>query len=100
MSPNGDLAVLGATNLRLIPTSALCHHVAQCHVQAEEARMTSGAEVIVFAPLVKADQKKDWEEYATKNQDWIRNGLDVSILYRSQCCRMICINERPFQSSL
>jgi hypothetical protein len=46
------------------------------HVQAEEAREQSRAEVVVWAPLVKAEQKAQWEQYAIENQDWIREGLD------------------------
>jgi class 3 adenylate cyclase len=46
-------------------------------VRAGEALELSGAEVIVFAPIVPLEDKERWEEYATKNQGWIQEGLSV-----------------------
>ena len=46
------------------------------HVQGGQTKEASGAEAIIFAPLVAKSQKEQWEEYSTKNQDWILKGLE------------------------
>ena len=47
------------------------------HVQGGVTKDTSGAEAIIFAPLVPKSQKAQWEEYSRQNQGWLREGLDA-----------------------
>jgi len=44
-------------------------------VQGEEARKISGAEVVLFAPLVKTSDKLRWEDYSVAKQSWLQEGL-------------------------
>jgi class 3 adenylate cyclase len=46
-------------------------------VRAGEALDLSGAQVIVFAPIVPLEDKERWEDYAKKKQGWIQEGLSV-----------------------
>lgn len=41
-------------------------------------RFLSGAELVVFSPLVKAEHRAGWEAYSVANQQWIADGLNVS----------------------
>jgi hypothetical protein len=45
------------------------------HEQGGQTRDISGAEVVVFAPLVKEDQKEAYEEYVRRNSGWLQEGL-------------------------
>jgi class 3 adenylate cyclase len=44
-------------------------------VRAREALELCGAELIAFSPIVPLEDKERWEEYATQNQGWIKEGL-------------------------
>jgi class 3 adenylate cyclase len=46
-------------------------------VRAGEAIEISGADLIAFAPIVPLEDKERWEDYATKNQGWIQEGLSI-----------------------
>ena len=39
----------------------------------------SGSNWIAFAPLVRPEQRAAWEEYAVKNQGWLRENFDGSV---------------------
>jgi hypothetical protein len=39
----------------------------------------SGSFYLAFSPLVREDQRAEWEEYSVKNQGWLQEGMDDSI---------------------
>lgn len=39
--------------------------------QGASLRSSSGAEVVIYAPLIATEQKQDFEAYAVENQGWI-----------------------------
>jgi hypothetical protein len=45
------------------------------HIQAGETQQISGADSIIYAPLVHKSQQGAWEDYATNHQEWIQEGL-------------------------
>jgi CHASE domain len=46
-------------------------------IRTHEARRAANLEVFIFAPLVKATHRNEWESYAIQNQAWIREGLEI-----------------------
>ena len=52
--------------------------VPQFEIQGEYARKTSGVEVISYAPLVSEAQRRQWEEFAWNNQDWLEESRAYS----------------------
>jgi hypothetical protein len=44
-------------------------------VKGGEAQEISGAEVVIYVPLVKTSEKERWENYASANQGWVKEGL-------------------------
>lgn len=49
-------------------------------VQAEHTRQASHAEVLTYAPFVAEEERKEWEAFAWKNQQWIKNSRDISLM--------------------
>jgi hypothetical protein len=40
-------------------------------VQAQQAGISTGSELIMFAPIVNEEDSQVWEQYAIDNQDWM-----------------------------
>ena len=81
LSKSITVAAVSESGINGKATSFPFFSVPYFHVQGGETKDTSGAEVVVFAPLVKASQKKEWEEYAVANQGWIQEGLEYRGIY-------------------
>lgn len=70
----GDSIVSHSTELgQELPFIAL----PKFEVMARATRQRSMLENIVYNPLIKAEQREDWEEFAWNNQAWIDNSRDI-----------------------
>jgi hypothetical protein len=46
------------------------------HIQATETQRISGAEAVIYTPLVHKSVQEQWEAYSVVHQDWLLQGLE------------------------